>query len=143
MIKDSHVVPPQQELSPEKLLEVERRSSSAGANPGSDPRIVRRTRSRSSNGSSPHAANPGSDPLAGVGRCGSRNSVEAGEAFDEEALIEDDEEGEVVPRLQSQAAANSVSESPADVGSQNSNSSIPVGDPLSPMANSMSEPPVI
>ena len=129
------------QLSPEKLLEVERRSSSTGANPGSDPRIVGSC--RSSNGSSPHAANPGSDPLAGVGRCGSRNSVEAGEAFDEEALTEDDEEGEVVPRLHSPAAANSVSESPADVGSQNSNSSIPVGDPLSetPMANSMSEPP--
>ena len=118
---------------------MERRSSSAGANPGSEPRIVRRTRSRSSNGSSPHAANPGLDPLAGVGRCGSRNSVEVGDTFDEEALTEDDEEGEVVPRLRSPAAANS----PADVGSQNSNSSLPVGDLLSetPIANSMSKAP--
>ena len=118
---------------------MERRSSSTGAYPVSVPRIVRRTRSRSSNGSSPHAANPGSDPLAGVGRCGSRNSVEVGDTFDEEALTEDDEEGEVVPRLRSPAAANS----PADVGSQNSNSSLPVGDLLSetPIANSMSEPP--
>ena len=119
---------------------MERRShSSTGANPVLDPHIVRRTRSGSSNGSSPLAANLGSDPIEGVGRCGSRNSVEVGDTFDEEALTEDDEEGEVVPRLRSPAAANS----PADVGSQNSNSSLPVGDLLSetPIANSMSKAP--
>ena len=102
---------------------MERRShSSTGANPVSDPRIVRRTRSGISNSSSPHAAN---------GRSGSRKSAESGEIFDEEALTEDDEEGEMVPRLRSLAEANSLSESPADVGNQNSSSSFPVGDPLS------------
>ena len=81
------------QLSPEKLLEVERRShSSTGANPVLDPHIVRRTRSGSSNGSSPLAANLGSDPIEGVGRCGSRNSVEVGDTFDEETLTEKEKE---------------------------------------------------
>ena len=123
---------------------MERRSHSPPtANPGADPRIVRRTRSRSSNNSSPAAVNPGSDPLAGVGSRQSRNSIESGETFDKEVLTDDDDEEEVVPNLHSSAAANSLSEPSADVRSQNSITSMSVGGPLSdtPIANSISEPP--
>ena len=112
-------------------------------NPGADPRIVRRTRSRSSNNSSPAAVDPGSDPLAGVGSRQSRNSIESGETFDKEVLTDDDDEEEVVPNLHSSAAANSLSEPSADVRRQNSITSMSVGGPLSdtPIANSISEPP--
>ena len=124
---------------------MERRSHSPHAvNPLSDARAVRRSRSLSLNSNSSPAANLGSNPQAVVSGSGSRNSIEAGETFDEEALTDDNEVGEVVQKVCSPAAVNSLLEPREDVGSQNSINSDPTdGDPLSdtPMAKSVSEPP--
>ena len=93
--------------------------------------------SQSSNGSNPSPVIPGSDLPADVNRSRSRSeklrrkTIGTGETSDGEVL-NDDEVGEVVQRLHS--PPNSVSDSPSGLGrrrSQNPNSSLQVGDPLS------------